>query len=366
MAPELVNLERDLTSLNDDQRHARLTRAIASLGDGHSVAFPYFPATSFSLVPLRLRWFGDGLFVTAAPARLQDLIGQQVTGIAGLGAEQALEAMRPYIAADNDSAARVRSTYYMLSPRFWNAIGYPTDPDRLRLVLRSRQGAHTVELSTVSRWRYLWWVLQPRQWLIAPRPSPLSAPFFEWRRDNFWITPMPDRGGVYVAFRAVKPNGKETLTAFGARILNTTRSTGAERIVIDVRENGGGDNTLFRGMIGALRESEFNVKGRLILLTGGETFSAATNFVSAMERETAVTLIGEPTGSGPNHFGDSQPKSLPRTGIVVFLSTRHHQFGKPGDARTAHEPEIAVATSSTDFFAGRDPVLEAALRYRPR
>lgn len=365
MAPELIGLERDLDALNDDQRQARLTRAIASLRDGHSMAFPYFPSTSFSLVPLQLRWFSDGLFITAAPASRRQLVGQRVVRIAGLPVEEALNAVRPYVAADNDTAIRTRSTYYMLSPRFWSAIGHPTDPDRLQFGLQSSGQEHIAELSTVSRWRYLWWVFEPRRWIRPPRLSPNAAPSFEWRRDNFWITPMPERGAVYVALRAVQPNGKETLTAFATRILTTARSSGAQRIVIDVRENGGGDNTLFRGMIKALRESEFNVKGRLMLLIGGGTFSAATNFVSAMERDTAVTLVGEPTGSGPNHFGDSQPTRLPRTGIMVFLSTRYHQFGAADDDRVAHDPEVTVTTSAADYFAGRDPVLEAALGYQP-
>lgn len=366
MVPELERLEQSLPTLDDDQREARLTRAIAALRDGHSVAFPYFPATSFALVPLQIRWFGDGLFITAAPGNLRSLIGQQVTSIAGLAPEQALDAMRPYISADNDSATRVRSTYYMLSPRLWNATGHANDPEQLQLAVQSSQGSQTIELATVSRWRYLWWILQPRQWIVAPKPSPTAAPSYEWRRDNFWIRPMPDAGALYVAFRAVRPNGGETLTAFGSRILDTARSISAQKIIIDVRENSGGDNTLFRGMIKALQGSEFNTKGRLILLTGGGTFSAATNFVSAMERDTKATLIGEPTGSGPNHFGDAQPRTLSRTGIVVFLSTRYHQFGAPDDVRVAHDPEVIVRTSSVEFFTGRDPVLEAALRYQQR
>jgi hypothetical protein len=53
--------------------------------------------------------------------------------------------------------------------------------------------------------------------------------------------------------------------------------------------------------------------------------------------------------------------ALPALGVSVFLSTsRIEPF--PGDARVSLEPDRAVPLTAAAFFAGRDPVLAAALR----
>ena len=80
-----------------------------------------------------------------------------------------------------------------------------------------------------------------------------------------------------------------------------------------------------------------------------------------MERHTRTILVGAPTGSGPNHYGDPNVVVLPRTGVAVLLSSRRHQFGDEADLRTTHEPEWPVRITSADYFSGKDPVLDAAL-----
>ena len=363
--PELEALQRQLPSLSTPERTARLARAVAALGDGHSIVFPFLPPVAMSIVPLRVRAFADGWFVIDAAGAHRALRGARLLKVAGLDVEAAFAAIRPYVSADNESAARARAPVYMMSPTFWCGIGQQRGPcDELTIEVQDSAGNRTVTLRGHFPLRYLWWTLQPRDWIRAPRPDPGFAPSFEWRREPWWIKALPERRTIYIALRAIRANGDRSLTALAGDALAQARSIGAERIVIDLRDNGGGDNTLFRGFVDALAASEFNASGRLFVLTGGWTFSAATNLVSALERRTQVVLVGEPTGSGPNHFGDARMLLLPRTRIAVFLSTRAHQFGDPSDDRNAHDPRVAVATRADDYFAGRDPTFEAALDWR--
>ena len=137
--------------------------------------------------------------------------------------------------------------------------------------------------------------------------------------------------------------------------------------MLDVRLNGGGDNTTFRPLIDALKASErVNRPGGLYVLIGRDTFSAAGNFVTVVERETAAVLVGEPTGGGPNQFGDAQNVVLPNhPELRVRVSTRYHEFDPEHPDRLTHEPHLAVALDSAAWLAGRDPVLEAALTHEP-
>jgi len=89
-------------------------------------------------------------------------------------------------------------------------------------------------------------------------------------------------------------------------------------------------------------------------------FSAGVNFVTELEQRVAPVFVGEPAGGSPNQCGDARPVDLPRSGLVVHVSTRWWEKGGPGDTRLCHEPAIPVHLSSVDYFAGCDPVLDAA------
>jgi hypothetical protein len=66
-------------------------------------------------------------------------------------------------------------------------------------------------------------------------------------------------------------------------------------------------------------------------------------------------------GGSPNLYGDTRPVRLPASGQTLYMATRYWERSTPGDARLTIEPDIPVDLTSDDYFAGRDPVLEAIL-----
>jgi C-terminal processing protease CtpA/Prc len=132
--------------------------------------------------------------------------------------------------------------------------------------------------------------------------------------------------------------------------------------VVDLRHNGGGDNTTYGPLLSAVRAAGAE-PGRLYLLTDRLTFSAAANFVTEVEQTTPVTIVGEPMGGGLNFWDDVtrvELRNLP-VPMDVGISVRYWQKSEPDDPRLTIEPQIPVPTRAADYFAGRDPVLEAAL-----
>jgi C-terminal processing protease CtpA/Prc len=140
------------------------------------------------------------------------------------------------------------------------------------------------------------------------------------------------------------------------------REPGLRRVVVDVRLNGGGDNTTYDPLLSALASPQVNRRGRLYLLIGRATLSAAGNFAADVDRFTKALLVGEPTGGGVNQYGDATSVTLPVTGWNVRVATSYVQRGEPGDRRLAVAPDIRVDLASADFFATLDPVLARAVR----
>jgi C-terminal processing protease CtpA/Prc len=131
-----------------------------------------------------------------------------------------------------------------------------------------------------------------------------------------------------------------------------------------LRHNNGGNSYLYPPVIDALTAWETAMPyGKLYVLTGRNTFSAAQNFIAQLDKRTRAIFVGEPSSSKPNFVGEENDMQLPWSGAIASISNRYHE-NIPGDTRGWIEPDIKVELSSRDYFANRDPVLERLTRSR--
>ncbi len=178
---------------------------------------------------------------------------------------------------------------------------------------------------------------------------------------HYWHAFLDDRRTLYVQYNQVldEPGG-EPISAYFPRLFGEADKRRVERVIIDVRLNGGGNNELNRPIWHALLKSDrLNQKGRLWVVIGPKTFSAAMNFVDDMELNTNATFVGEPTGETPNMWGDPVSLKLPNSGIVVQTSTLWWQIEDPRDRRPFRAPDIPAEMSFADYANNVDPVLSA-------
>jgi hypothetical protein len=98
---------------------------------------------------------------------------------------------------------------------------------------------------------------------------------------------------------------------------------------------------------------------RIFVITDGGTFSAAQNFVNRMERWTNAVFVGEPAGSRLNFVGETSEVILPYSGLRLSISNRYWQDSDPGDDRPWVYPDVPAPVTGADYFANRDPALQA-------
>jgi hypothetical protein len=110
-----------------------------------------------------------------------------------------------------------------------------------------------------------------------------------------------------------------------------------------------------------IRNNELNQYGRTFVLTGQRTFSAAQMLVNELEQYTRVSIVGEPTGSRPDHYGDPKKIRLEHSGLTLRVSRLHWSSYTAFDDREATYPDFPVHWTSVDFFAGDDPALALAV-----
>jgi hypothetical protein len=132
-------------------------------------------------------------------------------------------------------------------------------------------------------------------------------------------------------------------------------------LVIDVRNNNGGNGYLLTSLLRTLVHFETTRPGaRTFVITGPYTFSATQTFISQVDRLTNATFVGEPSGSRPTFVGEDTQLYLPWSGSRGSVSTRLHT-SYPVEERIWIAPEIPVPALASDWLAGRDAAREAVL-----
>ena len=136
-----------------------------------------------------------------------------------------------------------------------------------------------------------------------------------------------------------------------------------QRLIIDLRRNGGGNNFLFEALRKHVERSRFNRPGGLYVLISPQTFSAAQNATNRLERETFALFVGEPSGGSPNHYGDAQEAASSATGLAAAISTLPWFDGYPMDKRQWVAPDLPSPHLFADWREGLDPALRIAMTH---
>ena len=367
----VASLDARIPSLRREQIVVAMARIVAMVGDGHTNIYPTRDAqVGFHAFPVSLYSFRDGLFVRAARDDHSALVGAKILRIGDVSAASAYALIRTMVGRDNEQGARFFVPNLMVMPEVLSALGIAASEDSVRVEIE-RDGVRRVAwlrapgpidmmtADTDRSWRHR------AGWVDARDTSRAREPL--WLRDDpdstLRLTVLPRSNAVYARINKVGDARSETLDRFAARLFRTVDSVRADKLIIDLRMNRGGDGTLLKPLeIGAVK-SRTNHPGGLIVLTSRSTWSAAQFFLDFLESYTDAVFIGEPSASRGNAYGDSRKITLPHSGITVRASVFWWQDWHPLDDRPWIAPTVDVQPTFADYRANRDPVLDAALRY---
>lgn len=361
-------LDQAIPELDDIHVVVGMWRLLRQLDDGHAYidsaeAFPEWE----QYLPLRFYLFAEGLFIPETDPRHESLLGAQVLAIDGRPVSQVLTALDPLLTRDNDYGPAATAPVWMRQPTFLHALDVANDPGAVTLTLRLMNG--TVTEVTVaaeeSQTPRAWPRQRPPQYVRLADTLTDPVPAYLRDVDNlYWFEYLPATNLVYFQFNGIGDDPSEPLTAFYERMFATIDDRQAAALVIDLRWNGGGNTFLGLPLVHHIIQRErINHHGQLFVIIGRNTFSAAQNTATFLDRHTNAVFVGEPTGSRPNFIGETAPFRLPRSGLHVNVSDVHWQTSWPFDHRTAIAPDIYTPLTFTAYRANRDPATDAILTH---
>jgi len=346
----VAELDAAIPTLQDHEIIVRLHQIAALVGDGHTgVHLPKY----FKRYPLAVFWFGDALRVIAAGTGYEKALGARVVKIGALGIDEVLVRVnRCYPSAENENAWYVLSTSpaFLMVPEVLHALGVVTDLGKTLFTLEDESGTQlTLEITPVT----VGMVNGVPTMGLNPAAKGTPPLFRQKPGEKLWFTYLPDSKTVYANFRSYDGLGASAKALFRLVDANPT-----SRLVIDMRQNGGGD--FFEGRKHLIepvkKRPAINTKGQLFVIVGRRTYSAALANAVDFRKETNAILVGEPIGERPNSYSENDEMTLPHSRLVVSYSTKYYKF--VDEDVPAVIPDKRIDPTWAEFKAGRDPVIE--------
>jgi len=374
-AAAVSNIDRNIPSMSDHEVVVAFARLVAMLGDGHSrlllpgLADPMSDRPSpvspedarlaFHLLPVKLYAFTDGLFVVAATPEFKGLLGAQVLQIGSHTVREALEAVYPVVNRDNTMGLKLLAPYFVTVREVLDAQHVVQGENRIPFTFLTRdEKTTTVALPPLTSLGGVNWV-EATDSLGAPRPLRLRE-----SGNNCWFEYLADSKTVFVRINVIDDSQEQSVTEFTRKLHSFIADHPVDRAVLDLRDCHGGNNQLFRSMLlGIIRDDKIDKPGKLFVIIGRDTFSAAVNAASDLERLCDCIFVGEPTVGSPSSYGDAKETTLPNSKLVVRLSTVYWRDWTGDESRPWIAPDISTQISSGDYFAGDDPFLKAILQF---
>jgi len=353
-------LEERLPRLAGHEMVTELSRLVALVGDGHT-AVSLTDIAEFHRYPLRLYWYADGLCVQVIAHEYADAAGARLVSINRMPVDEACARVRPLIARDNEMGVTKITPTLLVIPEVLHACGVTGMADAIDFMFERADG-QLMPCNLGALDRVPEDLVEMRT--LANPPTPLWLT--QSNRPN-WFKYVAERRLLYVQHNVVRDAPDEPLSAFWDNVFAFGDSEDVDCLVLDIRRNGGGNLTLNQALVHHLiRCGHLNRWGRLFAIIGRETFSAAMNLATDLERETRTLFVGELTGSSPNHFGENGPISLPHSGLHATAAMYWYQHSDPRDHRPWIEPDLPAPLRSADYAANRDPAMDAIQHYSLR
>lgn len=347
----VADLDRTIPDLSDSDVIVGLARIVALGHDGHTAILLFQPLGPFRQVGLRLTWFPDGIYVTEAAPEWSRALGARVVRIGDTDTERAYQAVAAVISQDNPYWLQFQGPIYLTIPEVLRALRLVPEGPAVRYTLEdSRGNRFTVDAAPAALG------------VAAPNAAEGFTPVYQRRgNQNYWFEYLEGVRTLYFKYNQAVETPGRPFTDFARELLAALDAYPVERLVVDVRNNTGGDSAQIDPLAAGVAERLSRL--RAFVLTGPQTASSAMDLAAQAQGAPKTLVVGEPTGGKPSHFGDVRSFNLPNSGLEVRYSTKVFTF--PGQDRDAVYPDLLVTTTAADYFSRHDPVLQAVLAWQP-
>lgn len=341
-------------------------RLLSYTGNIHDNAYLLGNNAISRYFPIYLKRFTTGngteLRVTIADSGLSDILGAKILKIEGFSIGAVIEKIRSILPENSSHAEYYLTRFALKNASVLHLLGIIKDASYCDFTFLDKNNSVVIkripsyDLTTINS------KINLNFYDDLMRTMPLTR---QKRNLNYWFEYFPEKRTVYFRYRAVSRNDDESPIQFSKRLFRFIDSTNTQKLIIDVRDNIGGDSFLNQPFIADLQNSSLSKSaGSIVCIVNALTFSAAINFFQQVAQKAQGVIIGEATADAPNFCSDFVLDSLPNTKYKVPLSTICLLNSYEYDARKNYVPDVLLKDFTwQEYISNKDRMLHFAFNY---
>lgn len=334
-----------------------LSKLIALAGDAHTA----LEIPKNNRMPFACYWFEEGIYITKTLSPFEGILDNQILEIEGIPLSKIIQEFEAMISHENFQFVKAQLPELLVCTDILYGLGIALDVDEVSLKLESKHGSQVIV--KIPAIKYGEW--DKRGNLEDNRGKAEERPLFRKNRAlYYWSEKIQDGKILYVNYKKCKEMENISIETFIEDLKATLeKKLEIEGIVLDYRNNGGGNSELFRPFIEWLsvfqtgRKDEFKQSFKIFVIVGRDTFSSALLNVYLLKFKTKAIFIGEATGGKPNCYGEVNYFTLQESGLSIRYSTRYYYLIEDYQV-DAFYPDFNFEVKFRDYVENVDPCLE--------
>jgi hypothetical protein len=348
---EIQHIKSTLNKKNDVAVIVDLMRLTRKIGDGH---------TAFSLRGVETHLFPIEIYMINGQWRVikttnshKNLLGKIVTKIDGKSINiKAKEVSEIAQYVENEQSKIIRTGEYLMISELLFGLHLTNNEFKAEFTFLDDSNKESkVILKAINNKEYYGHTdFQTFEIIIPEIQKPDDSKY-----DYLWFSPIKDTKGIYIKFESYP--SFEDMETFGESLLNYINENQIREVVIDMRNNGGGDFFVGTFLAYYLNLADgIDWKSGVYVLTDKVTFSAGTSNASQFRQILNAKIVGEPTGSNPTGYQDMGQFTLPNSGMIVTYSKRLFRF--QDNLTQGVQPDVLIEYDWNRFSKGIDNMME--------
>lgn len=350
-----AEIEARLETESDTEFLLDLMRLTSLTGDSHT-SVSVGGSASFRAYPFAMVRRGESWYLSAAKPEDRDLLCQEVTALAGKPVAEVVETFGTLFSSDNPVHLRRQFRQACNVADIYEYLGLVKAGEPLTVTLKNgktlrlepmdMEAMNKLEIALISE-------------LIKGQPETAAA-------DANYLSMPLNETTYYIQYNACVEDEDLPMEDFAAKVWGDLDNGVYSRIVLDLRNNGGGSDGLIWPVLEAVQSSTSR-GAELVGLIGERTFSSA--LINAVEiQEMGGVLVGEATGGSVCHFGAVKTFTLPNSKARGQVSSKYLDLNTLLDAAAgrgveALDPDVEVSQTLEDTLNGRDTAVEWLLSH---
>ncbi len=350
---QIEDLILNLEKYNEYDIVVKIAKIVASFRDAHTTLIT--PASTF--MPIEFFWFSEGIFIVDCSEKYKEYLNCMVTHINDIKIHEVIKKLEDIISHENNSFLKSQLPKYLPAAEILFGLKIIDDLNKIKLNLQDTNG-NNIEV-IIDTYKSLETEIQ---FVNALEYLNDDMPLFRRNKNqNYWYSFIEENSTLYFNYNYCKDMEGASVESFCSELMDFINKNEVDKLVVDLRNNLGGNSTLLDPFIRDLRQcKKLNRKGGIFVILGRNTFSSALLNAYSFKDKTKAIFVGEATGGMPNCYGEVQYFELNNSKLMIRYSTKFYKIIK-NDKQLSFFPDIKFDVTHEDYINKVDPCIEYIL-----